>query len=102
MITSGAWAGFQGHNKRIAGLPRRNGRMMKEKGGEVKEECGGGRGVRGSVLRRPRPKKTRAASVKPLESVTGEQQAAGFDGFGKAAADGAKQERRNATLRLDG
>jgi len=38
MITDSARAGFRRHNKRIAGLPRRNGRMMKEKGGEVKKE----------------------------------------------------------------
>jgi|SRR6516225_1858148 len=36
--------GFRRHNKRIAGLPRRNGRMMKEKSGEVKKECGGEKG----------------------------------------------------------
>jgi hypothetical protein len=38
--THGAWAGFQEANERIAGHPRRNARIMKEKRGEVKEECG--------------------------------------------------------------
>jgi len=37
-------AGFQEANERIAGHPRRNARIMKEKRGEVKEECGEQRG----------------------------------------------------------
>jgi hypothetical protein len=37
---------FRRHDERIAGLPGLNARIMKEKRGEVKEECGevGGRG----------------------------------------------------------
>ena len=38
--TYGVRAGFQEANERIAGHPRRNGRIMKEKRREVKEECG--------------------------------------------------------------
>ena len=36
----GVRAGFQEANERIAGHPRRNARIMKEKHREVKEECG--------------------------------------------------------------
>ena len=36
--TYGVRAGFQEANQRIAGQPRRNARIMKEKRGEVKEE----------------------------------------------------------------
>jgi hypothetical protein len=35
---------FRRHDERIAGIPRRNARIMKEKRGEVKEECGEGCG----------------------------------------------------------
>jgi len=36
---------FRRHGERIAGLPGLNARIMKEKRGEVKDECGeGGRG----------------------------------------------------------
>ena len=43
---------FRRHDERIAGLPGLNARIMKEKRGEVKEECGEVGGARGVQSKR--------------------------------------------------